>query len=1004
MDDRMDVGSDDLQPANEYQNILVPDSSLDLVAPYDHFYTLPSAFQAASFIQPASHARSIFSSDYSRGTPASSVFDVDFVSQIYQEIQQKIDSLELDELYRLRNVLQKALSQVDTLISAMPPDEEAQHANIEHRYRCLLCPSQTTVKSTYTNKGTFKRHISTQHYPEKLYRCPLEGCSNVFLRLDKLHLHMKQLHKQPPVGRKDREAISITNPPPKNCPVCHRSQSSWVDFLDCVMRHCLLAQTKEDSDGSSNAGDQDPSGFFGGPSINQEPQSGYQDLSNAVPPAPFEHKYGKAPQEPHSSPSLQARDPEKNAASGADNISSRFPRYEASSATTAITTPEPGEELSIDTGISSTGDLEAILNPASNIEALCGLESDTQRLCGLNHMNPRTITPGATFSVDLSCSIITGCRDAFHNLHDKGFCGREIPILREDPTQPGIAESTYITFKEIDSLALCVADYRHSGLNDLSIELMQNLMTRFLGHGTTVDCSSLKVPSVFSFLCKVLSIGIVSFSGSHVCPFDHTFWDQEVLGIDVGHGFRFCRRNLACLGTFIGGPVWVLSSENVGFEDTRLMLSLTVQDLQLLWGPVWMIGGSEDVAPAIRTERGYIVPVSEKKSIASQVDGIPCHWTEELPDHLLQENILADCVQISKTSRLVIGLDEQEQKLGITVNARCRTDANFVQKQHAFDLRLPGTSKAHYVGEGYEVSLGGGYNFNIGLVKKWKRMPARTHKSMLISYCTSPHAKLLPVLKMRVGLEVSGCTGNSRRISLWDAIQLLRIGQAATHSGCTQAFCDHSIGSIECIRMCWDRQSEGPLDDLNKKPESSAYKEGVARREVINSILALQHTGIDHEGCLQAFWPFSDCPQVCRIKVNTGVRKNNWLRMVEDTPVVSTFAVLSQRCLGMQSSPANVCLSACYQTATQPLPTALGTRVLIGDLKGQITTEITVGNRVRIGDTSLETVGMVAGEPQLLFATVKRAHLPSVLDHSIRAREYINQDNLVDHSFMMISY
>ncbi|KAL4800586.1 hypothetical protein BDV19DRAFT_384401 [Aspergillus venezuelensis] len=485
MDDKMDLGWDDMQPTNEYQD--TPGSAFpsDLVSPYYHFLTQPSAYHSASFVQPTSHARSIFSSEYSRGTPASSVFNEDFVSQISQDIQEKTDSLELDELYRLRNVLQKALSQVDTLIAAMPPDEEAQQTNIV---------------------------------------------------------------------------------------------------------------------------------------------------------------------------------------------------------------------------------------------------------------------------------------------------------------------------------------------------------------------------------------------GSHVCLFDLTFWDQEIAGVDVGFGYSFARQNLACLDTFIGGPVWVLSSKKLAFGNTRLMLSLTVEDPQVLWGPMWMIGGSEDVAPAIRTERGYVVPVYGSKPIANQVNGIPCHWTEELPDHLLKENLRADCIQISKKSRLVIGLDEQEHKFGITVNTQCRANANYIRRQHAFDLRLSGTSKAYYIGEGYEVSVGGGYNFNLGVVKKWKRMPARTHKSMLISYCTSPDAKLLPVLKMRVGLEVSGCTGNSRRISLWDAIQLLRVRHAATGAGCTQAFCDHFAGSIECIKMCWNRQSGGPLDNLNNKSENGAFKEGMARREVLNAILTLQYTGVDHEGCLQAFWPFSDCPQVCRIK------------------------------------------------------------------------------------------------------------------------------------------
>jgi hypothetical protein len=50
-------------------------------------------------------AKSIFSFGPSWGTPANSVCEEDFVSQISQDIQNKVDSLERDELHRLRNVV-----------------------------------------------------------------------------------------------------------------------------------------------------------------------------------------------------------------------------------------------------------------------------------------------------------------------------------------------------------------------------------------------------------------------------------------------------------------------------------------------------------------------------------------------------------------------------------------------------------------------------------------------------------------------------------------------------------------------------------------------------------------------------------------------------------------------------------------------------------------------------------------------------------------------------------
>ncbi|KAL3470978.1 hypothetical protein BJX99DRAFT_238460 [Aspergillus californicus] len=72
-------------------------------------------------------------------------------------------------------------------------------------------------------------------------------------------------------------------------------------------------------------------------------------------------------------------------------------------------------------------------------------------------------------------------------------------------------------------------------------------------------------------------------------------------------------------------------------------------------------------------------------------------------------------------------------------------------------------------------------------------MPARPHKSTLISYCTSPVAELPSMLKLLIGLEVSACTGNSRRVSLWDALRLSQVKQRGS------VFCGHPQSSTSAV-------------------------------------------------------------------------------------------------------------------------------------------------------------------------------------------------------------
>ncbi|KAL2850706.1 hypothetical protein BJY01DRAFT_209577 [Aspergillus pseudoustus] len=53
------------------------------------------------------------------------------------------------------------------------------------KYRCVICKDA----KAYRSKGTLKRHVSTLHFPDVIYRCPIEGCSEETWRRDNYHAH-----------------------------------------------------------------------------------------------------------------------------------------------------------------------------------------------------------------------------------------------------------------------------------------------------------------------------------------------------------------------------------------------------------------------------------------------------------------------------------------------------------------------------------------------------------------------------------------------------------------------------------------------------------------------------------------------------------------------------------------------------------------------------------------------------------------------------------------------
>ncbi|EYE98331.1 uncharacterized protein EURHEDRAFT_206435 [Aspergillus ruber CBS 135680] len=59
------------------------------------------------------------------------------------------------------------------------------------------------------------------------------------------------------------------------------------------------------------------------------------------------------------------------------------------------------------------------------------------------------------------------------------------------------------------------------------------------------------------------------------------------------------------------------------------------------------------------------------------------------------------------------------------------------------------------------MNFGGGQYVTRGNSKSWKRRPARTYKSAFIEHCTKSDAKVAPLLKLQIGLEISARTWNA---------------------------------------------------------------------------------------------------------------------------------------------------------------------------------------------------------------------------------------------------
>ncbi|KAJ5889903.1 hypothetical protein N7504_010713 [Penicillium tannophilum] len=540
--------------------------------------------------------------------------------------------------------------------------------------------------------------------------------------------------------------------------------------------------------------------------------------------------------------------------------------------------------------------LDHLLNPTAYYEKLNRLELDTAAICGLD-----SGPPDAHSQRDF--------RDGFRKVHSalkhlqtEEFCGHMMSILIEDPGQPNVAR----TIHDLDTTGTS-----HSTLVD---EILQEIC----GDKRSLDKSlQSQENSRYCFLATTLLVGVVSFSGSHVCSFDVNLWSGSVSEIPVGFGFSFRRRDLACLKDFVGGPAWVLGRSRAKSEEVEMKVSLTVQDLQELWGPVWLVGGTRENGSIIRTERGFVVPLPRPQQ--SDVTGreVECHWTTTCPQYA----DALDPLMLSNTSRMLIGTT-----FGLTINPECHNQIGDIQDYFSNQLQLPGACNHYYVTEGYDVQLVGGQYVTGGIVGKRKRIPATTLKAALISEIQDPELDVTPLLKLNIGLEISPCTGNARRSSLWHALYLSQKPQRPQLTDC-----NHDFGSVECIEQCWKQScstrslpsvrcfdcgvattTTAPLAAINSK--SDICNNVVARSRIVSAIMALQHTGLDPEGNLQAYWPFVKNRMTRRIQ---PTRFSKWFNIIADTRDGATFAVASHHCLEFQGDRSLACSPNGYRDPLQ---------------------------------------------------------------------------------------
>ena len=285
----------------------------------------------------------------------------------------------------------------------------------------------------------------------------------------------------------------------------------------------------------------------------------------------------------------------------------------------------------------------------------------------------------------------------------------------------------------------------------------------------------------------LIDIAIVSYVGSHGSRFDHKYLERDC-SIIVGEsedstlGFRCSLRSLSCLDEFIDKKkVWVFQMYGshrgyhnlYGLDSTNITGPLSVltrmEDLADIWGPVWTMPTATGFIKHYRVSKGLICRV-KSRTPCKIPNAVECHYYSRASSALFYGRQALNL--LSRPEELLLAKDDLLLIAGrLQENHYCKYEISDFAADFEHEMTILGTKSSTWKTETRTLALGVSKIFGATVSGSQKLIPETTLKQHILDKWTNNPSRANPgVLNHYLGVEISHCTGNARRISLKDLL------------------------------------------------------------------------------------------------------------------------------------------------------------------------------------------------------------------------------------------
>ncbi|KAL9013328.1 MAG: hypothetical protein Q9173_001972 [Seirophora scorigena] len=407
------------------------------------------------------------------------------------------------------------------------------------------------------------------------------------------------------------------------------------------------------------------------------------------------------------------------------------------------------------------------------------------------------------------------------------------------------------------------------------------MVLEFAGyHGISINISTRALLALVRKTALLLDIAIVSYARSHGSGFDinqfgHDLKDLDVNGGDEEMAFRCFWVRLACLDFF-------LDRQKDEQSPQPKSLLTRMKDLAGIWGPVYTVRPGAGLVKCYRVSKGVICRVEPRKE--TSFDGaINCHYFSRRSFFR------------RKASKLLFGGDELEfaENALLLIGARFRENRNCQYTRSAFiddvgsEMSMLGTKESVWKTESRSLALGLSRYVGITFTGTPKLIPQSTLKQHILDKWTTMPSRSNPgILNQYLGIEISHCMGNARRISLKELLISDPIWQ----------FLDRQIPN-------WDQTSWGSaLSAALRSAETDAifrvWREHAANRSEIAELFSyalnlLDGTGWDEQGQFHSAFILDNAEYA----VSIPPKLNSWVEALKDTHLTGAYVITNEICI-----------------------------------------------------------------------------------------------------------